>query len=156
MVDYSKIFKGEIFFFIGFIIIVILNMVIGGSTGEGLISILNDTTSGYELSIIGQVIWFGLIIIYLLIGVVMPIIYIYQGITTDTGGDHVVNILVAILMFIFNMVITFKGWFMIVGISSITSDSFLLAVFWIGFALVWSMITIISPIYIIIQNAGRY
>jgi hypothetical protein len=148
MVDYKTILKGEMFFFIGFILILIINSLLPPliEAGESIGTVGSD---------IEQIIWFGGIILYVLAGVIMPLGYMYKGLTTDTGGNPFQNITIALVMFLFNLLLTIKAWYMVTALASLSSDGFITAIFWIGFTLTWLVCVIVTPAYVIIKNTQQ-
>ena len=86
MVDYIKIIKGEIFFFIGFIMMIVLDLIM-----PILIDVMNSIYPSDEIT---NIIWFGTMLIYILAGLILPLYYIYEGIITETSTNKFTNMLI--------------------------------------------------------------
>lgn len=150
MVNYKEILKGQISFFAGILFILLISFIVPPII-EAMSGI--QTESGIE-----GIIWFGLIILYVLMGFVMPLYFIYKGLVVeDDNNDPFINILIAVVSFIFNIIITIKGWFMITAfntyLSSLTVEGIelIMVLFWMGLLLSWVTCVIITPIYTIIK-----
>ena len=144
MVDYKKIMKGVLFFFAGFFLIIILNYLIPALT-EALSTIYNNSD-------ITGIIWLMAIIIYVSAGVIIPLIFIYQGLTTEKEPNPMVNIPIVIIGFILGIVLTIKAWYMVTSIATLTTDPFITGVYWIGITITRISIMVITPIYVIVKE----
>lgn len=149
MTDYKMILKGYGTFIGALAMIVVLNYIVPTlvSVGESIFSSNTD---------ISGIIWFGLIVLYVLAGVVMPLVFIYMGITApEEPGNNIVEIILACLMFLFNLLLTFKGYYIVTSIASMIEDGFVLAIFWVGLIAIWLATTFITPAYVIIKHSQQ-
>jgi len=145
MVNFGKIIRGELFFITGFISVILLNMILPSVIDVGE-SIMPNTD-------IAEITWFFMILLFLALVVVMPCVYIIQGLQEPNDQNRFVSIFIAILMFLVHILLTVKGWYAVETFTTMATDGFTLALFWIGFAIVWILSTIITPIYIIVKEA---
>lgn len=151
--DIKKIIKGQIFFIFAIFFTLILNTIMNGTDGDGLIS---NLSSAFNSTAFEQIANFMLITIVLLLIIVIPIAMILSGIIEvdpiKEKGNPIINIVVAIFLFIFQVLLTIKGYFIIEEIAGIIESPFILILFWIGFVSIWLLSVIVAPIYSIILN----
>lgn len=120
-----------------------------------LLNVINlDTT-------IESIIWLGILLIYVLATLIVPIALIVNTLQEPEEGNAIINISITICMFIINILLTIKAWYMINTITTLigtlnngTGDTFVLSLFWISFLASWLLSVIITPIYVITKNLG--
>lgn len=149
MAEWKDIIKGAGLFFGGYFYIIIISYIL-----PPLITAGETIYSGLE-----GMLWFFAILLFILITLIMPSIFIYRGVqTAGNREDKMISALIGILMFIFSMALTVKGWHFITTFAGMTSgigDStlamFLTGLYWVGLIIAWLEITLITPAYLVIQ-----
>lgn len=145
MANFSKIIRGELFFITGFISVILLNMILPSVIDVGE-TIMPNTD-------IAEITWFFMLILFIALVVIMPCVLIIQGLQEPTDQNRFVSIFIAIVMFLIHILLTVKGWYAIETFTTMATDGFTLALFWVGFAIVWILTTLVTPLYIIIKEA---
>ena len=141
MVDYKAVVKGEIAFLIGVFIIMIFGRVM-----PPLIEVLSPIFSAAD-----DIAWFLVVVVYILIGFIIPAGFFYKGITTkEENPNKFISVFMGIFFFMFNIILVSQAWYMVDTLVQNLSG-FGLAVFWIGFVGTFVMATIVTPIYGIIS-----
>lgn len=139
---------GIVSFFIGVFLMMILLPLMNQLT-----TALNAGTYAIGDTIEG-IIWTGVILTWLLTTIVIPAYFIHVGSKSpenDTTPGFV-KIAVGTLIFFFSIMITYQAWFMITGISTAMDTTTQQAFYWIGFVINWTMITIVTPVMLILDG----
>jgi len=138
-----QIIKGEALFFGSFIIMVLVTMIIDPILDVGNLIFPDSDLTG--------IIWFFLLILFVIMVVIVPIVYMIKGMQNLDPADKMKNLFVAVFLGLTNILLTIYGWHIVTGVMSIAPDTFFVALFWIGFTFVWLTATIIAPTYIIMR-----
>ena len=104
----------------------------------------------FTSSDIGPVIWFGIIILWIVMAIVMPMYYIVTGLQEE-GGHAILNASIGVLIFIFGMALTLKGWFWVTGFAGLSDTPLVTAIFWVGFLLSWISTVFVVPAALIVK-----
>lgn len=143
MTNLAKVAKGFAFFMAGYFIVIILNFIIPPT-----ITAMDGIFPTTELE---GTIWFGLIILYLLIMMVLPLYFVVTGLQEESSISKPIEAILGILIFIFAMAITIKAWYMVPTLSGLATG-FTLVLFWIGLTIVWLALAVVTPAYMIINS----
>lgn len=184
MVDYKLILSGNALFLTG-----ILGMILMGYLMPGIFTNLNDsfnnipdqtvTTLTGDTAIITQNVeqnatfeaigWIGVIIIWVLITLVMPLALIVYGLTgqiiptkNNTATQEpltILEVVKAVLWGLFTILIFYLGRFWITSFADVintiqTDHTLILIIFWMTVIVAVFVNVIVIPIYIIIQYRG--
>ena len=137
-----EIIKASIFFFIGYISIIVMNYII-----PPVLTAVNLFYSNGELQ---GIVWFGAVIIWVLLGLVYPL-YIISTMEIDPN-QRVLNTMMAVLICIMSLAIIIKFWYWIPALADLTTDGFIKALFWTSVIAQIITTTTIVPILIIASN----
>jgi hypothetical protein len=98
----------------------------------------------------------ALIMIWILGLIVVPSAMVVQGLrdTDDTNGS-ILGIASGVLFFVFGVLLTVFGWFMMVGLGSVV-EGMLAGIFWVGLVLVWVLTVVVTPIMQIMDSSKNY
>lgn len=116
-----------------------------------ILDILNTGTNAIGDTNEG-IIWIGVILFWALLTIVIPAFCIHTGLRTDKKTPQAAKIVIGSLIFFFSILITYQAWFMIQAIADSISNTSVKTFFWIGFIINWGMLTIITPLYLIIDK----
>lgn len=132
-------------------------MIIINAIGPTLIDIGESlyTLMGGSGDTIQSISWLFIITIYLFLSLIIPLNYIYQGITTPNtkeGPNPFMQSILGIFLLFISILLTVKGWYIIEAFASFANnDPVLLAFYWIGIITTWTISNLIAPVLIIIQ-----
>lgn len=149
MVNTKKIIKGTVSFLIGFLIMYIMNEIIAPML-ESLEGIFSSNTD------LQGIIWFFTILLWITISVIIPSFLIITGLKEEKESTQGGEITLGIIIFITSIILTIKGWFWITTFASLAGTGLIAVIFWTGLILIWSEVTIITPIYLIIKNTRQW
>lgn len=148
MTNLTKIGKGAFSFFIGYIFIIVMNYLF-----PPLIETLQTIYPSAEFEQIGIL---GLMVVYVILCIITPQYYILTGLreqsTTQQGA---ITIFLAILIFFFGIILTYKAYYMIPILASLADNGITQAIFWIGTIGVWTEIILITPAYMILEGIRK-
>lgn len=65
---------------------------------------------------------------------------------------NIIKILFGVIWFILGCLFTYKAWYIVPVLYSQMPITLLQVLFWVGLLLVWGMIMIIAPVYIILDG----
>lgn len=155
MVNLSKVFKGGGLFFISIILITLSEVI--------LTPLLEALDGIISISSLDSLVWGIVVAIWVFMGCVVPIYLIIEGLKEENTNPSFMKAILGVMFFLFMIVLTVKGWFMVSVIpntiatvsTSSTAVSLITAMYWIGFTLIWGMITIATPIMVIIKNTQK-
>lgn len=118
-----------------------------------LMTTLNSGTLAVGDTIEG-IIWVGVILIWALTSIVLPIYFMNAGAREEDNIPNAVKVIAGTLIFFFSIMITYQAWFMLTGISNAMTSTTQQAFFWIGLIANWITITLIVPTYLIMEGTG--
>lgn len=155
MTNYKMIFKAIFVFFGLFFMLVLLNYIL-----PPILTVMESLFSAQDLA---ETIWVGVIMISVLATLVVPNLLFYQALTEaeEEQSNKFKDITIAILIFIFSLLITYRVWDWFKIFANMLSDTallqadfaqFTLVLYWLGLIIVWVEISIITPAYLIIKN----
>lgn len=134
MTDLKMVSKGVCYFFVGFIISLI---------AYHLLPTILDLFTNTNQEGIGYI---GVILIWAIAIIVFPAGITAQGLRQPEEGENTVfGIAAGVVYFIFGILLTIFGWFMIAGLNNMIDETLLKVIFWIGFTLIWVLAVIIAP-----------
>lgn len=147
MTNMKKVFSG-----FGIFLIAIFATSIGYQMMSAVFDITNEATDTNRIGdTIEGIFWFVLIIAWIMGVFVIPAILYHQGLTEQTQDEipKIGKAILAILIFIFSIILTTKAWYMTTTITSIMDTDIQIIIFWLGLLFNWLAITIITPYYLI-------
>ena len=148
MVNYAKTMKGGAIFLAGHFMATILEWML-----PNLISLFYDTTVIPEGANIASYIWYGLLVTFFLIYLVIPMYYVIDGmLEPEPKNNHILGIASGALFFIFGMGVTLAGYFWIPILADMIDTPLLQGLFWVGFILYWTTAIVVTPAYQIIHK----
>lgn len=151
MADLKKVISGTAIFLASFFGSIILFNFITYLTPVG--DILQADYSSVDNTTIGGLAWLAFIIISLLGMIVIPTFLTIEGLRDEDKQQHPYAMMLAgVLIFIFGIMITVKGWYMLDALASATTENYILTLYWIGLLLAWAELIIITPAYLIIKG----
>ena len=56
--------------------------------------------------------------------------------------------------FVFTLLLTIKGWYMVLVFKNLITVTYLSVIFYVGFAIVWLMMQAVIPYFLIIKNSN--
>lgn len=114
---------------------------------DDMINALPFSNSGVK-----EIIWAFVIIFEVLGMLIMPTVMNIYAITGENKTKNpIINMVIAGLMFVITLIFTIKSWYAITAISTITTNTLLLAMYWIGILIMIFEYGIGIPIYMIIN-----
>lgn len=146
MVSIAGVIKTQIAFFIGFIIVYIMQF---------LLPILEDLMTDFGFTTLNGVYWFFGILIYVLGLIVIPVVLMIKALGEEDDIDRSVIVIMGILMFILNLYLTYRGYFVVQAMAGMMEGTFVLAVFWIGALMSWVLSTIVAPFYMVTKGVTK-
>jgi hypothetical protein len=149
MVNITKIVQGVGLFLGFYIAAIILNLI-----SPLILNTLTVMTANYfDSTGLMQMAWTTIIMIWTIGITIIPSAFIIQGIQETEEGETnaILNVAFAIGIVIFSLIFTLKGWFMFEALAAATTNVLITGLFWIGLALIWIEITIITPIFIVMD-----
>lgn len=151
MANVREIVRGQFFFFIAFMYILIMSYMAEPliDVGEGLFS-----TFGIVNTDIQAISWLIIIVFYIFLGIIIPGNMIYQGISEpkDPKISPFMYSIMGISMFFIGLLLTIKGWYIIQAIAdTLTGNDLLIAIYWTGLIISWILCNIIAPVIIVLQ-----
>ena len=120
-------------FFVGMFVCIIIEAM-ATPLSELLTSATND-----------GIVWFGIILVYVLAMVIIPLGYIIVGLREQESNQSMFGIASGVLYFILAIMLTIFGWFWITAFSELITDGTLLVVFWVGLSSTWITAVLIAP-----------
>lgn len=142
--DIKKIMMGTAFFIIGYIFVAIT---------QWMFPYLIDAvdTLGMADSLQG-ILWFGVIIVWIIALVVLPIAFIVWGLMKyEQSQNPMLNITFAVLWSVFTLAITYFTYFWLPILAAALEYQILIALFWVGIVVILVTNVIIAPTYVIVQ-----
>lgn len=104
----------------------------------------------YTNTDIQAIAWLFYILVNIIGILVIPNYFIIRGIQDETTQtEKLPSIIIAILLFFFTVLLTYKGWYMITALASIITSNFALAAYWIGLIIMWLEFLVIIPVILI-------
>lgn len=143
--DIKRLLIGTAIFFLGYFLSITLHAII-----PLFVETYNSPNNiNEEKSNIAGIIEIGVIIIYLLGMIGVPIGFYISGLHESESDKHVFGMLGGILWFFFTVLLLYFGWFMIRAMGNSIDDTLLAGIFWAGCIniLLWNLIII--PGYVI-------
>lgn len=144
MTNIPSIGKGFLCFLIGYFTIVLFNYAI-----PPIITALSGIFSNSDF---GALSYLGIIIIWVILGMFLPNYYIVKGLSSHESDDRMISVAVGVLIFLFTLALTVKGWFMVTALANISQHVFITVLYWIGFFIIWVQYLFIVPFFLIIKN----
>lgn len=96
--------------------------------------------------------WFATIVIWVLAMIVIPMVFVVDGINTKDQTKGFLNTVQAVVFVIFSIPITIYVWPFLVNMATILVDvdgnaiALLQGIYWVGLTLTWIGVVIIAPI----------
>lgn len=121
-----------------------------------LAGVVNDVSDENAIGdSIEAIIWFGVILVWVLGTLAIPAHYYYKGLTEEDDLSPISKSLIGIIIFIFGILLTVKGWYLAPAIASFLDTTLQIILFWIGLILTWATIVIATPFYCILDATQR-
>lgn len=135
-------------FFLMYIMVIIINWI--------LPPIIDGMEAITDVPVFGGLIWFCVAILWLVAMIAVPTMYVYQGLTDyQQNPNKVAEIVAALLIFAFGVLLTVKGWYWIPIFDSLTDELFIRVLFYTGIILTWTELVVFTPVYLIIRAYGK-
>lgn len=130
-------------FLVGYFLCVVTQYVVPALADVVSADTLMSTTS---VSTVGKIIWLGLIIVWVLALIVVPLAFAVWGITTPTERQSpILAGIGSILYFVFAILLTWAIYFWVTPLADSLIYNPLKAMFWVGLVGVWLINVIITP-----------
>lgn len=147
MVNFSRVFKGAGLWFVGLIVMFLINALIPST-----INILDNSLQIGDTSLLRAFIWLGIIIIYILACLVLPMWNIIEGLKEGESGKFS-YILIGIIFWIFSLGFVYVQYHYLPQLATVlATDGLTKAIFWGSTIITWITIVMIVPLYMIIKG----
>lgn len=147
MTDYGKIGRSAGIFLIMYIAIIIMNYLF-----PPILTVIDQGTGNQDIS---STTWFFIAIIWTVCALIIPTIYIYEGINSNkTNLNPIIEITCAAIFILAGILLTIKLYQ--INLPNILDglaqgETFIRVLLWSGISLVWIENILIAPIWIIIN-----
>lgn len=146
MATLGKLFKGGLYFFLGYIAMVIINLII-----PKLQQSLDTVYSGTNFM---PYVWIAIIAAWLVFCIGVPLHLITEALIEGQGftNSKIFAFFIAGGIFLFNLLITIRGWYMIEVFADLADTGVVGAIFWAGLIIQWVAIQLFTPGYILFRT----
>lgn len=144
MVNLKKVAKGVSIFLAGYFMMIVLSWII-----PILTTVLEAI---YPSDGIDGIIWVAVMMVWVIAVLVIPNLFIYEGIRETNDLPSILQITISIIVFLFGVILTVKGWYFVEALSTASQNEFVIALYWIAVAVMWFEIVVGIPAFTIIQN----
>lgn len=147
MVNFQRIFTGIGIWFVALICMYILNTLVPPT-----INTLDDVLQIGDTSLLRAFIWLGIIIIYILSTIVLPLWNIVEGLKDGESGKFS-YIIIGIVFWIFALGFVYVQHSYLPQLAAVlATDGLTRAIFWASTIITWIGIVVVVPLYLIIKG----
>ena len=149
MTEYKYVIGGTGVFILGY-----FYTLLSSYFASAMIDAMVEDTSVTNLSTLGNLLWWGIILTWILALIVVPIIFFIYGMQTK-GNRQITQaqeVTIGVLWFIFSCAFTVVCWYIVPITANLLTLGIANGVYWVGIIVLWVFNTLIVPANAIIYN----